>query len=113
MKVFRILAVLVGLGVMGLGTATMVWRQQLQPAVTGETEGTLFEVGTGQPLARIAANLEAEGLIRSALAFEWLARFRGLASELRSGEYRLAASMAPGTILEHLTEGALAARAAS
>ncbi len=36
---------------------------------------------------------------------EWLARWRGAAGSLRTGEYRLQASLTPGVILERLTAG--------
>jgi len=79
-------------------------RWALAPAAT-DAPDVLFVVEPGQPLAAIARNLEAAGLVRRAEGVELLARFRALASQLRSGEYRLNAAMPPGEILARIARG--------
>jgi UPF0755 protein len=63
-----------------------------------------FEVTEGASLASVAASLEEAGLAH-ALAFEWLARYRGLGSELKAGEYELTPRESAEQILEQLTRG--------
>lgn len=85
------------------GTATLI-AERLSP-VASEAPDVLFTVDPGDPLARVARNLESAGLVRDARAVEWLARWRGLAGRLHAGEYRLRASQTPGEILTSLAEG--------
>ncbi len=86
--------------------AGLVWRA-LAP-LAAEAPELIFVVSPGDTLSAVTRNLEAEGLIRSAFATEWLARVRGLAEELRSGEYRLSATLRPRQILERIAEGRVA-----
>jgi UPF0755 protein len=88
------------------GTATVV-SQRLAPAAP-EAPEVVFSVEPGDPLSRVARRLAAEGLVRDARAFEWLARWRGVARSLHAGEYRLRASQASAEILERLTDGRVA-----
>jgi len=64
-----------------------------------------FEVARGASLRAVAGELEGRGLVRSARAFTWLARFRGLDRRLHVGEYELSAEMRPEEILGMLAEG--------
>ena len=93
---------LAGLGVaLGLGLGV---GRSLGPAAEGGSE-VVFVVPPGAPLGRVARDLEAEGLVRSRLAVEALGRLRGVADELRSGEYALSASLSPAQILARIVEG--------
>jgi UPF0755 protein len=67
-----------------------------------------FTVAPGAPLARVARDLAAAGLVRDARAVEWLARARGLSASLHAGEYRLRASQSPGEILDVIRSGRVA-----
>ncbi|NNL84320.1 MAG: endolytic transglycosylase MltG [Myxococcales bacterium] len=67
-------------------------------------ESVAFEVTDGASLASVSASLEEAGLA-DALAFEWLARYRGLGSELKAGEYELTPRESAEQILERLTSG--------
>jgi UPF0755 protein len=82
-------------------------RRALDP-IAPEAESVLFQVAPGESLASVTAHLEEQGLIRSATALEWLARAYGLADELRSGEYRLSAALAPSEILRRIATGEIA-----
>jgi UPF0755 protein len=88
----------VGLGAWGL-------ERSLAPAGGPDAAPQVFQVPQGASLGHIAADLESQGLVRSARAVTWMARARGLASQLRSGEYRLSASMRPEAILRKLARG--------
>jgi UPF0755 protein len=79
-------------------------RRALEPAAAG-APSQLFVVPEGAGLRGVSQALEAAGLVRNAWAFEALARYRGAASELRSGEYELAASASPEDILDAIRSG--------
>ncbi len=96
--------VLVGLLVL-VGVGAVVLEYNLSPPGGADAPDLMFEVPTGASLARIARDLEAEGLVRSARAVTWMAQARGFASGLRSGEYRLSASMRPEAILRKIARG--------
>lgn len=65
----------------------------------------LFAVPRGSTLSGVGRRLEAEGLVRSALAFAALGRWERAASKLHRGEYELSAAMAPHEILARMVEG--------
>lgn len=79
-------------------------RRLLSP-LAAEAPDALFVVSRGESLSDVARHLEHNGLVRSSWAVEWLARARGLASELRSGEYVLSPTLGPGEILMRIAEG--------
>jgi UPF0755 protein len=86
----------------GVGASAV--RSALSPRAPTAPE-VLFTVSRGESLGAVARNLEDRSLVRNAVAVEWLARFRGLAGELRAGEYRLSAALAPGQILSLIARG--------
>ena len=53
----------------------------------------------------VAALLEREEIIRSRLAFVWLARYQSADRKVQAGEYELNPSMTPAEILSRLTVG--------
>jgi hypothetical protein len=63
------------------------------------------DVPSGSSLWRIAADLERAGVVRSARAFVVLARWRGVASKVRAGEYALAPSWGAERVLGELVAG--------
>ncbi len=65
----------------------------------------LFAVPRGSTLSSVGRRLEADRLVRSALAFEALGRWEGAAPKLHWGEYELSAAMAPREILAAMVEG--------
>ncbi len=86
------------------GAGAVVLRQALSP-VAQQAPDVLFSVSPGETLGTIATRLEREGLVRSALAVNWLARWRDLASSLQTGEYRLSGALRPEEILERIAKG--------
>lgn len=67
--------------------------------------GQLFEVHRGESTSTLAARLQDEGLVRSAMAFSLLARIEGKASRLRSGTYRIEPGMGTAAVLDLVVEG--------
>ncbi len=76
----------------------------LSPALASAPP-VIFDVQPGASLGQVARGLESRGLIRSALAFKWLARYRELDGALQVGEYELSAAQAPREILMQIVEG--------
>jgi UPF0755 protein len=98
------MGVLVIAALLGGGATLAAVRWALSPLMSA-APGSLFYVRSGASLAEVAGELESRGLIRSAFAFEWLARYRGRAGDLQVGEYQLSAAQGPEEILSTIAEG--------
>lgn len=82
-------------------------QQALLPmAETADQE--LFVVNSGAILGRVARELQAQGFIRDARAFEWVAHKKGKQEGLRVGEYWISAAQTPEQILDRLSSGRVA-----
>jgi peptidoglycan lytic transglycosylase G len=76
--------------------------------VADDAPEVIFAVERGDSLSAIAGRLERQGLVRDARAVSWLARLRGMASQLRAGEYRLSPASSAAQILEQIAAGRVA-----
>jgi len=101
--ILRILAVLLALGLLAGGAGILTLRSSLAPV--GGSEERVFRVPVGAGLGKVANSLERAGLVRRALAFEALARWRGQETELRAGEYLLSPALSAEEILQRITSG--------
>ncbi len=90
-----------GLAAAGLALAT---RLLLAPAAPGAPP-VVFDVSAGATLSSVAIRLEAAGIVKNARAFVALARWRGVESRLKAGEYDLSGGLTAEEILARLTEG--------
>jgi UPF0755 protein len=88
---------------LGLGLVFAAGRSLIPSG--GDAGEVLFVVPPGASLGSVARDLEAAGLVRSHLTLEALGRLRGVASELRSGEYALSPALSPAEILQRIVEG--------
>ena len=88
---------------LGVGSAVCV-SHSLSP-LAQEAESVDFRIAPGSTLLSVARDLERSDLVRSARAVEWLGRIRGVAAELRSGEYELSSELSAREILDRLVEG--------
>lgn len=89
-------------------SAYRYWCQVTRPvqiAPHAATEPLLYVVQPGTSTRRIAEDLEAKGIVRSAYALRILARWNGVAHRLQAGEYELSAAMRPEEILHKIVEG--------
>jgi UPF0755 protein len=64
-----------------------------------------FDVAPGASLRSVADELEARGVVRSALALRGLARWQGSAGRLHAGEYELSPAWGTARVLEQMVEG--------
>jgi len=94
------------LGVAGIAAAgTLGYLQaQLKPLdPEGVEQPFAIERGTG--LAKIAYQLEGNGLIRNARLFVALARYRELETGLHAGEFLVSPAWSANEVLDHLISG--------
>jgi UPF0755 protein len=77
----------------------------LEPVDPESERKLVFVVSPGETLLAVAARLEDSGLVRSRLAFQLLARWRGAAELLQTGEYEFSPALAPDDILTRIVEG--------
>jgi UPF0755 protein len=104
MKLRRaLLALPLLLAVVAAGTGAFLLHSL--SALGGSEASVLFRVEPGVSLGTVARDLESERLIRHAWAFKALARSRGLAGQLRAGEYDLSPLLSAAEILERIAEG--------
>jgi len=97
-----------GVALLASAVAASGWlRHVLSPADALGLE-QIFLVERGESLGQIARKLSRDGLVRNARAVVWLARWEGLADQLRAGEYRLSAALAPGEMLRRIAAGEVA-----
>ena len=102
--VLRLTAVMALFVVLAGGVLLVAARSALAPT-GGESERVVFEVPPGASLKRVARDLEGAGLVHDARAFEWLARWRGRAADLRAGEYELSRGLGAEGVLAALAAG--------
>jgi len=86
------------------GGAALWAQRQLAPA-DPSGQATEFEVLPGWGASRIAAELEAEGLIRDARVFSLYLRVQGLDRDLGEGLYALNPVLSTPEIAERLADG--------
>jgi UPF0755 protein len=96
----------ISLAVAGLaGAAGITFARSHLAAVGGDATEVGFHVEPGKTLRGLGRELESQGLIRNARAFEWLGRWREAAGELRAGEYALSRELSSGEILDRIVAG--------
>ncbi|HZO87952.1 MAG TPA: endolytic transglycosylase MltG [Chthonomonadaceae bacterium] len=64
-------------------------------------------IPSGVTVARIGQLLERRGVIRSALAFDWYVRWRGVGDRLKAGRYELSGDMTLDQIISALQTGGM------
>jgi UPF0755 protein len=65
----------------------------------------VFSVAPGTRFVRVAADLAARGVVAQPRAWVLYARFKGLASSIKAGEYEIEPGATPRTLLEKLVSG--------
>jgi UPF0755 protein len=101
----RLFGLLVLVGSLVVGWAWMEYREFLQSPLMVADGSVIYEVPPGRPFAAVTRDLEQGGLIGNARYLQWYARYRGLASQVKAGEYRLRDGMTPDQLLALLVSG--------
>lgn len=97
--ILALLALVLGFG--GVTAGLLI----TQPAVSGSAIVENFEVKAGDTATSVAQRLQADGLIRNALAFRLLAKYRKLDTGIEQGVYNLKPSMTMDQIISVLQQG--------
>jgi UPF0755 protein len=101
-KLTKILAVIIGLGLGYLGFEAF----RFMSAGPGRAdELVVYEVPGGKSFKQIADGLEARGIILDAFKMRVVARLTGLDAKVKRGEYQLNRAMTPQEILSVLISG--------
>lgn len=107
-RALRRIALALGLVALGLGAFSLfagLWlRASLRPR-SASAKAVIVTIEPGASLAEIAAELEREGVVWSALATRIEGRRAGLASRLQAGEYELSPARTPAELLRQIAEG--------
>jgi UPF0755 protein len=93
--------------VLAVGAAACgVWAAHaLAPVNAGDLRPVRVEIAPGTHSRAIADQLAAAGVIRSALAFDALAHWDGVAGRLQAGEYDFSPSMSALQVLARIVHG--------
>lgn len=77
------------------------------PVCSNDCPNKIFLIKKGESLGEIAQNLEEEGLVRSSLAFQFIAAKLGISRQIQAGDFRLNPGMSLEEIAQELTLGTL------
>jgi UPF0755 protein len=86
----------------GAAAAWIAWTLAPADRAAGTTR---VDVLHGDSLWKVARALERGGIVRDARAMVWLARWRGVDTAIRAGEYAVSASWGTARVLEQLVSG--------
>jgi len=87
-----------------LAAGVFAWSA-LNSEVPTEADGRIFEIEPGSSMTRVAANLQADGLLESPRILTLYARFSGQAEKIQAGEYLLEAGQTPLDMLNAFVDG--------
>lgn len=104
MRLGPILIVAAALVCCAAALASLAWQGN-QPFTSSTTPTTVVIIEPGQPAGAAAARLKEAGVIRNALVFRLLMRFRRAESKIHAGEYEFSGPQSPNEILEKLIRG--------
>lgn len=88
----------------GMTAIVFVAREWLATPLAAPA-GAVLEVTPGTPLARLARDLERRGWLDHPRWLTLLARWRGEATRIQAGEYRMSGTLTPDAFLAMLVEG--------
>lgn len=100
----KLLAAAIVLVVLG-GTAALIVANQFSNLAVERDTVIQYTVEPGMTLSEVAGELEDRGVVRHAILFELLARYRGVGHSINAGRYEIESYMDAGQILSMLTEG--------
>lgn len=81
------------------------WQDASRPPESAKEEAQRFVIPKGQTASRVAARLEEEGLIKSALSFRLYTQVTGQAKAVQAGDYRLSPNLSLTRLVAALLAG--------
>lgn len=91
----------------GIFAVRKIYYNNLDPVSTSQ-EIILVEIAIGATPHEIAEQLEQQGVIKKAWAFEWYIRNEGVRDQLKAGTYALRPSLGVEEVVSVITQGAVA-----
>lgn len=88
-----------------LGWILIDFQQFLRDPVAPLEAARTYTVAPGAGLIAVARDLERQGLIRHPRYLLWYARWRGVADDIKAGEYLIAPETTPPQFLDKLSRG--------
>jgi UPF0755 protein len=106
LRAFRII-VLLAVVLAAIGAAGLLVRSGLQSLdePLSVSAPLIFKITPGTRFARVAADLAARGVVAQPRAWVLYARFKGLASAIKAGEYQIDPGATPRSLLDKLVSG--------
>ncbi len=98
------LGVIVLLIAAGIAGAQIWYSENLKP-VSSQPKDIVLTIETGTPVKEIGQQLEKNGVIRSARAFEWYTTRQGVRGKLQAGTYKFSPNLSTKRITQMLTDG--------
>jgi UPF0755 protein len=100
-------ALLLGIGVAALvaGGSLYASLRYLSAPIPALDAPVVFTVSAGSSFSRISRELSAAGYVEHPLLFRLLARWRGVESGIKTGEYQLQVGLTPSQLLDTLVKG--------
>lgn len=81
------------------------WNNQTSPINIKDSSQHDFLITRGQPLIKVAENLEKEGLIKNKLVFKLYAQISGKDKKIQAGEYKLSPNLSLQQLVQALIFG--------
>jgi UPF0755 protein len=103
--IVRVFGLLVIVASLLLGWAWMEYQRFLSTPLNLGAGSVIYEVPGGYSLAAVARDLEQAGYLEDARYLQWYGRYRGLANQIKAGEYRLTDDLTPDGLLALLVSG--------
>ncbi len=104
------LIIIGGVALLIIGTVVVLrqtYNHNLQP-VSASQRAVLVDIPLGSTVHEIATNLQNQGVIRAAWAFEWYVRNNDVRDQLQAGTYSLRPNQSVQDIVVVLTQGKVA-----
>lgn len=105
---FKVLGVLVVLASFLVAWLFMDLRAFAERPLKVPASSLTISIVPGSGLRQVASLLEKEGAITKPLYFVWLARWKGAATKLKAGEYRIEPGTTPSEFIERAVSGSVA-----
>lgn len=105
--ILSLIVVILLVAVGGMLTVRRAYTSNLKP-ISASQKVQLFTVANGATVQEIGADLESQGLIRKAWAFEAYVRTQNLRDKLQAGTYALRPNQTTQEIVTVLTQGQVA-----
>jgi len=99
-----VLAAIVVVLVVSAITVTVWYQQELKP-LSQQSSKVVIEIPVGYSTSQIGKLLQEKHIIRSATAFEWYVRNKGLRDSLQAGQYQLDASQSIPDVVNVIAQG--------